>query len=381
MSTKICVVGGGSGGTIVANRLADNLRPELEAGDVEVVVLNDTSYQLYRPATLYMAFGRSEVSEVKRPVEDLLDPRVKFRQKKAVSLDPDTKTLDLASGETCNYDYAVLTTGSKLAMDEVPGLKEAGHHFYGPEGSEELREKLANFDSGRIVVSVIGVPHMCPVAPMEFSFLADDWFRKRGKRDEVEIVYTYPINGIFGFDSIANWARPLMEERDIKTETLFNPDEIDPEEKVMHTAEGTEMEFDLLVAIPPHKGDDLIKSADLGDGEWIETNQYTLEAARAEDVYAIGDAADVPTSKAGSVAHYESGVVADRLASQARGQTPTARYEGKTICFIDGVDGNKATFLEFKYGEEPEVPKESKLIHWAKHSYNEAYWLTAKGLL
>ncbi|MBS3765537.1 NAD(P)/FAD-dependent oxidoreductase [Candidatus Bipolaricaulota bacterium] len=381
MSTKICVVGGGSGGTIVANRLADNLRPELEAGDVEVVVLNDTSYQLYRPATLYMAFGRSEVSEVKRPVEDLLDPRVKFRQKKAVSIDPDTKTLDLASGETCNYDYAVLTTGSKLAMDEVPGLKEAGHHFYGPEGSEELREKLANFDSGRIVVSVIGVPHMCPVAPMEFSFLADDWFRKRGKRDEVEIVYTYPINGIFGFDSIANWARPLMEERDIKTETLFNPDEIDPEEKVMHTAEGTEMEFDLLVAIPPHKGDDLIKSADLGDGEWIETNQYTLEAARAEDVYAIGDAADVPTSKAGSVAHYESGVVADRLASQARGQTPTARYEGKTICFIDGVDGNKATFLEFEYSEEPEVPKESKLIHWAKHSYNEAYWLTAKGLL
>lgn len=381
MSTKICVVGGGSGGTIVANRLADNLRPELEAGDVEVVVLNDTSYQLYRPATLYMAFGRSEVSEVKRPVEDLLDPRVKFRQKKAVSIDPDTKTLDLASGETCNYDYAVLTTGSKLAMDEVPGLKEAGHHFYGPEGSEELREKLANFDSGRIVVSVIGVPHMCPVAPMEFSFLADDWFRKRGKRDEVEIVYTYPINGIFGFDSIANWARPLMEERDIKTETLFNPDEIDPEEKVMHTAEGTEMQFDLLVAIPPHKGDDLIKSADLGDGEWIETNQYTLEAARAEDVYAIGDAADVPTSKAGSVAHYESGVVADRLASQARGQTPTARYEGKTICFIDGVDGNKATFLEFEYGEEPEVPKESKLIHWAKHSYNEAYWLTAKGLL
>lgn len=381
MSTKICVVGGGSGGTIVANRLADNLRPELEDGEVEVVVLNDTSYQLYRPATLYMAFGRSEVSEVKRPVEDLLDPRVKFRQKKAISIEPETKTLDLASGETCDYDYAVLTTGSKLAMGEVPGLKEAGHHFYGPEGSEELREELANFDSGRIVVSVIGVPHMCPVAPMEFSFLADDWFRKRGKRDEVEIVYTYPINGIFGFDSIANWARPLMEERDIKTETLFNPDEIDPEQKVIHTAEGTEMEFDLLVAIPPHKGDDLIKSADLGDDEWIETNQYTLEATRAEDVYAIGDAADVPTSKAGSVAHYESGVVADRLASQVRGQTPTARYEGKTICFIDGVDGNKATFLEFKYGEEPEVPRESKLIHWAKHSYNEAYWLTAKGLL
>ena len=381
MSTKICVVGGGSGGTIVANRLADNLRPELESGEVEVVVLNDTPYQLYKPATLYMAFGRSEVSEVKRPVEELLNPRVKFRQKKAVSINPEDKTLDLASGETCNYDYVVLTTGSKLAMDDVPGLKEAGHHFYGPEGSTELREELANFEAGKIVVSVIGVPHMCPVAPMEFAFLADDWFRTRDKRDDVEIVYTYPMNDIFGMDPIADWARPLMEERNIKTETLFNPEKIDPDEKVIHTVEGSEMDFDLLVAIPPHKGDDLIKSADLGDGEWVDTNQYTLEAERANDVYVIGDAADVPTSKAGSVAHYESGVVADRLASQARGETPTARYDGKTVCFVDGVDGDKATFIQFEYGEEPDLPEESKLIHWAKHSYNEAYWLTAKGLL
>ena len=381
MSTKIFVVGGGSGGTIVANRLAENLRPELEAGDARIVVLNDTSHQLYKPATLYMAFGRSELSEVKRPVGDLLDPRIDFRQKRAISIDPDSKQLGLASGETCDYDYAVLTTGSKLNMAGIPGLKEAGHHFYGPEGSEELREELANFESGHLVVSVMGVPHMCPVAPMEFSFLADDWFRKRGLRDDVKITYTYPANDIFGLEPIANWARPLMEERDIKTETLFNPEKIDPEEKVIHTVEGTEMEFDLLVAIPPHEGAELVKSADLGDGEWIETDKHTLEATRAEDVYAIGDAADVPTSKAGSVAHYESGVVADRIASQARGRTPSARYDGKTICFIDGVDGDKATFINFKYGEEPDLPRESKLIHWAKHSYNEAYWLTAKGLL
>ena len=381
MSTKICVVGGGSGGTIVANRLAEKLRLELESGEAEIIVLNDKPEQIYKPATLYMAFGRSELSEVKRPVEDLLDPRVDFRQKKAVSIDPESKQLGLESGETCNYDYAVLTTGSKLDMSGVPGLEEAGHHFYGPDGSEELREELANFESGHLVVSVMGVPHMCPVAPMEFSFLADDWFRTRGLRDEVKITYTYPLNDIFGLDPIADWARPLMKERDINIETFFNPEEVDSSEKVIHTVEGTEMEFDLLVAIPPHEGAELVKSADLGDGEWIETDKHTLEATRVEDVYAIGDAADVPTSKAGSVAHYESGVVADRIASHARGKTPSARYDGKTVCFIDGVDGDKATFIQFKYGEEPDLPEESKLIHWAKHSYNEAYWLTAKGLL
>lgn len=381
MSTKILVVGGGSGGTIVANRLAEKLRPELESGEAEVTVFNETPYQLYKPATLYMAFGRSEISEVKRPVKDLLDPRVDFRQEKAINLDPDNKKLQLETGKEHNYDYLVLTTGSKLDMGGVPGLKEAGHHFYGPDGSEELREELANFKSGHIVVSVIGVPHMCPVAPMEFTFLADDWFRRRGIREDVKITYTYPINAVFGFDSIASWAEPLMKERDINIETLFNVEKIVPEDMVIQTVEGTEMDFDLLVGIPPHKGDELINSADLGDGEWVDTDRNTLEATRAEDIYAIGDAADVPTSKAGSVAHYESSVVAKRIASQARERTPTAIYEGKTICFIDGVDGNKATFLQFKYGEEPEVPRESKLLHWAKHSYNEAYWLTAKGLL
>lgn len=381
MSTKIVVVGGGSGGTIVANRLAEKLRPELESGEAEVLVLNETPYQFYKPATLYMAFGRSEISEVKRPVNDLLDPRVNFRQEKAVGLNPDAKNLQLKNGDQLNYDYLVLTTGSKLDMGEVPGLKEAGHHFYGPEGSENLREELATFKSGHLVISVIGVPHMCPVAPMEFSFLADDWFRRRGIREDVKITYTYPINSVFGFDTIANWAETRMKERDINIETLFNVQEIDPEKRVIHTVEGSEMDFDLLVAIPPHKGDELINSADLGDGEWVETDKNTLEATRAKDVYAIGDAADVPTSKAGSVAHYESSVVADRIASLARGRTPSSIYEGKTICFIDGVDGDKATFLQFKYGEEPEVPQESKLLHWAKHSYNEAYWLTAKGLL
>ena len=381
MKTKIVVVGGGAGGTIVANRLAEKLRPELDSGEAEVLVVNESPEQLYKPATLYVAFGKTEPSNARRPIRDLLDPRVKFRETKALKLNKEDSRLKFSDGTETRYDYLVLATGSRLDMGGIPGLKEAGHHFYGPEGAENLREELAGFDSGHLVVSVIGVPHMCPVAPLEFTLLADNWFRERGLRDKVKITYTYPINAVFGFDSVASWASALMEERDIDTETFFNVEKIDPDKKEIQTVEGTNLGFDLLVGIPPHRGDELIKSADLGDGEWVETNKQTLEATRAENIYAIGDAADVPTSKAGSVAHYESCVVADRITSQVRGRKPTEIYDGKTICFIDGVDGDKATFLQFEYGEKPEPLKESRLLHWAKHSYNEAYWLTARGLM
>ncbi len=381
MKQRILVVGGGSGGTIVANRLAGHLSSEIRSGDVEVVVINETSYQLYKPLTLYMAFGQNEESEAKRPVRDLLNKDVCFIQDRGVNLDLDSKELELASGKSLSYDYLVLATGSKLAPNRVPGLKEGGHHFYGPKGSNELREELAEFEAGHLVVSVVGVPHMCPVAPMEFSFIADNWFRERDLRDDVKITYTFPGEEMIGKENIVDWATPLLEERDINLKSGFEVTEVDPDEKVLKSSEDEEMEYDLLVSIPPHRGDDLVTRADLGEGEWVETDQHSLEAERAEDVYAIGDATDLPTSMAGSVAHYESGVVAARLASQIRGEVPTARYDGKTICFIDGVDGNKATFLSFNYGEEPDIPPESKLIHWAKHSYNKAYWLTAKGLL
>lgn len=381
MKRRIIVVGGGSGGTIVANRLAGHLSSEIRSQAVEVTVVNETSYQLYKPLTLYMAFGKNEESEAERPVRELLNEDLPFIQDRGVGLDLGSKELELASGSSLSYDYLVLATGSKLALGRVPGLKESSHHFYGPKGSIKLREELAEFEEGHLVVSVVGVPHMCPVAPMEFSFIADSWFRERGLRDDVKITYTFPGEEMIGKKNIVEWATPLLEERDINLESGFEVTEVDPDGEVLKSSGGEEMEFDLLVSIPPHRGDDLVTGADLGEGEWIETDKHTLEAKRAEDVYAIGDATDLSTSMAGSVAHYQSGVVAERLASQVRGEVPTARYDGKTICFIDGVDGDKATFLEFNYGEEPDIPPESKLIHWAKHSYNKAYWLTAKGLL
>ncbi|MFB6075157.1 MAG: NAD(P)/FAD-dependent oxidoreductase [Haloarculaceae archaeon] len=382
MTEHIAIVGGGTGGTVLANRLTDELRAEIDAGDVAITLINDDPEQLYKPVFLYVAFGQKTVADARRPIADLIDTRrVEFRVDRVTGIDPEGKHLELSEDPRgLEYDYLVLATGARLAPEEVPGLQEGGHHFYGPEGAERLRDELAGFTEGHLVLSVIGVPHMCPAAPVEFVLMADDWLREQGRREDVEITYTYPIQRAHGIQSIADWATEVFEERDIALETFTNPETVDPDAGTLQTMEGAEMDYDLLVAIPPHTGDPLIADSGLGEDGWVPVDRHTLAAETAPDTYAIGDAADVPTSKAGSVAHYEAGTVADRLAAQVRGQTPTATFDGKTVCFIEsGMD--EATFVEFGYGDEPTVREPSQLLHWSKLAYNETYWLTARGLL
>jgi len=174
MKNRIVVVGGGSGGTIVANRLADKLGPEIDDGDLEIMVINETADQIYKPLTLYIPFGKNEASQAKRPIRQLLSFRVDFIQDRATNLDPESGEIRLGSGRKISYDYLVLATGSKLAPERTPGLSQAGHQFYDIPGSEKLRDEMASFTGGKLVVSVIGEPHMCPVAPLEFSFLSDN---------------------------------------------------------------------------------------------------------------------------------------------------------------------------------------------------------------
>lgn len=375
---RVVIVGGGTGGIVLANRLADDLRTEIDAGEVDVLLVTDDPNHVYKPAFLYVAFGRTTLAEARRPVRELLDPRVRLRIGRVEGVDTDRKRATLAD-DSIGYDHLVLAMGTRLVPEETPGLVEGGHHFYGPAGAQRLRDALAAFTEGRLVLSVIGVPHMCPAAPLEFVLMADDWFRERGLREDIAITYTYPIGRVHGIRSVAEWVTPLFDERDIELETFFNPERIDPARQVIETIEGDELEYDLLVGIPPHAGSDVVTAAGLGDDGWAAVDSHTLETG-VETVSAIGDVADVPTSKAGSVAHYQAGVVADRIASRVRGQQPTARYDGKTVCFIEsGLD--EATFVGFGYDGEPVVRAPSRFVHWSKLAYNEAYWLTAKGLL
>ncbi|WP_418281938.1 NAD(P)/FAD-dependent oxidoreductase [Halorubrum sp. DTA98] len=381
MTDHVVVVGGGTGGTVLANDLVERLDAELDDGDVRVTLVNDDPDHVYKPVWLYVPFGQRELDDARRPLADLVDDRVDLRIDRVTDIDTDAQRLLVASDERpIEYDELVIATGSTLAPEEIPGLDEGGYDYYSESGATGLREELLSVTEGHLVLSVIGSPHMCPAAPLEFVFMADDWFRQRDLREDVEITYTYPIQRVHGNPHIAEWAQPIMEDRDINVETFFNAERIDPDEKTIHTMEGSELEYDLLAAIPPHSGIDLIAEAGLGDDGWVEVDKHTLEAERAENVYALGDAADTGVPKAGSVAHYQAGIVSQRIASDLRDRPATARYDGKTLCFIEtGMD--EASFVEFDYENPPAPAPPSEKLHWSKLAYNESYWLTARGLL
>jgi sulfide:quinone oxidoreductase len=381
MTEHIAIVGGGTGGAVLANNLAEKLGPEIESEAVEITLFNDGPDHVYKPVWLYVAFGQREPADGRRPLRELVDDRVDIRQDYVYDIDHEAKELELVDAiEPVAYDKLVVATGSQLDPERVPGLVEGGHHFYGEDGAQALRDELLTMDGGHVVLSVVGSPHMCPAAPLEFVFMLDDWLRERGRRDDFELTYTYPIMRVHGNEHIAEWAHPRLEARDIAIETMFNAEAVDPEARTITSMEETELNYDLLVAIPPHTGSDLIEQAGLGDGGWVDVDKHTLEATGFEDIYAIGDAAETGVPKAGSAAHYQANVVAQRLASEVRGQPATAVYGGKTICFIEtGMDD--ATFVEFDYERPPSPSEPTRAMHWSKLAYNESYWLTARGLL
>ena len=376
----IVIIGGGPGGTITANHLADELGPELQSGSTRITLLTDKPDQVYKPGFLYMALGLETAEAIHRPVRELVSPLVDVRIEPVTKVDTAERKVITRQGRSYRYDQLIIATGTRLDPEATPGLKEAGDTFYDEAGAQRLYEKLSTLTEGRIVVSVIGVPHMCPVAPLEITFMLDEWLRDRGVRDRIELTYTYPINRSHSIETVAAWATPELASRGVGVETFFNAESVDPDAKTIASMEGTELDYDLLVTIPPHAGIDLIEEAGLGDRGWVEVNKHTLEAEGADNVYALGDAAATGVPKAGSVAHYQAATVGQRLASEVRGQVPTAAYDGKTICFIEtGMDS--ASFVEFDYQNPPSPVTPSEKIHWSKLAYNESYWLTARGLI
>jgi sulfide:quinone oxidoreductase len=381
MTEHVVVVGGGTGGTVLANDLADRLGPELDAGELRITLINDDPDHVYKPVWLYVAFGQREPADGRRALDDLVADPVDLRIDRVTEVDTEAKRLQLhGGGPPIDYDHLVLATGSTLDPERIPGLAAGGHDYYSEAGATALREELLSFTDGHVVLSVVGTPHMCPAAPLEFVFMLDDWFRERGRREDVDVTYTYPIQRVHGNPHIAEWARPIMDERGIEVETLFNAESVDPEAETITSMEGTDLDYDLLVSIPPHAGVDLIAEAGLGDDGWVDVDKHTLEAEAADDVYALGDTADTGVPKAGSVAHYQAGVVGQRIASEVRGRPATTTYDGKTLCFIEtGMDA--ASFVEFDYESPPSPATPSEKLHWSKLAYNESYWLTARGLL
>jgi sulfide:quinone oxidoreductase len=371
MPAEVVVLGGGVGGTLVANLLDKSL-----GNDVHVTVVDPTGMHDYQPGYLYVALGQAKGHWLSREERSLLRSGVDLAIEEAIRIHPDAGTVQLDRGGNLPWDYLVIATGARLVPDQVPGLTEGSFEFYSLAGAERLAQELRAFRGGRIKVGIAGIPYKCPPAPVEFTFMVDGYLRDRDLRDRSEVELLSPLNRAFTIESASKLIQPIMEKRGIGLTTFFNVESVDPSAHTVESLEGEKQEYDLLVLVPPHEGAEVVKTSNLGDPSgWLPTDRATLNVGEYENVFALGDATDLPISKSGSTAHFEAPVIASRIASLVKGTAPKTNYGGRVMCFLETGDG-KATSLRFDYEHPPIPPKPNRAWHVAKWLFNRLYWET-----
>ena len=384
---RIVILGGGTGGTMTANRL----RRHFDADQAEIHVVDRDDRHVYQPGLLFVPFGLAEIEEIVRPRRHQLRNGVIFHEKEveSVALDKDEVLLD--DGTVLRYDVLVIASGVRLQPEETEGMTAPGWNervftFYDPEGAAALHGALERFDGGRLVVNLVDMPIKCPVAPLEFAFLTDWYLRERGLRSRTELVYATPLDGAFTKPVASEHLAGLLAEKEIELVTEFNAGEVDGVGGKLTSYDGRELGFDLLVTIPLHGGAAYVeRSAGLGDAlGFVPTNRATLQTPVRTNVFALGDATDLPTSKAGSVTHFEAEVLTENIARYVAGQGLDAGYDGHANCFIE-TGFRKALLIDFNYETEPlpgrfptafglPLLRESRLNHLGKLAFQWVYW-------
>ena len=367
------------GGTILANNLARRLSHEMKTKKVRLTMLSASDRHMYQPGLLYVALGRASTDELYRDQASLLEPGIEFHVDPVEEFDLDKNRVKTKSGRSFDYDLIAIATGSRAVPEEIPGLAEHSINVYTEEAALKFWKTINAFRGGRIVISA-GVPHKCPMIPPELTFTLYDFFRDRGLADKVSIHYTYPIGRLHSLEPVGKWMQGEFDQRGITSETLFNMKEVDGEKKVIRSIEGAETPFDLLVAVPGHKGMEVIEKNNLGKGGWIPVNRNRLNIEGRENAFALGDTTNLPISKAGSTAHFEAEALAENLAAIVKIGSPVRDYDGKVFCFIE-AGKDKATYAMFNYTTPPDPKPPTKSIHWFKMAYNQLYWASARGLL
>jgi sulfide:quinone oxidoreductase len=384
---QIVILGGGTGGTMTANRL--RRRFDLDAADIHVVDRDDR--HVYQPGLLFVPFGLAQIEEIVRPRRRQLRGGVVFHENAVDSVDLDRDLVLLDNGAALHYDVLVVASGVRLQPEETegmtgPGWNERVFTFYSPEGAQTLHGALERFEGGRLVVNLVDMPIKCPVAPLEFVFLADWYLRERGIRERVELVYSTPLDAAFTKPVASAHLAGLLEAKEIELVTEFNAGQIDGTGGTLASYDGRELAFDLLVTVPLHGGAAYIeRSTGLGDAlGFVPTDKHTLQTPAKPNVFALGDATDLPTSKAGSVTHFECEVLAGNIARHLAGEELDAGYDGHANCFIE-TGFHKALLIDFNYDTEPltgrfptafglPLLRESRLNHLGKLMFQWVYW-------
>lgn len=384
---NLVILGAGTAGTIAANKL----RRKLPANEWDITIVDKSDTHFYQPAFLFIPFGKYRPEKAAKKQAPLIPGGVTRIDSGVEKVDPDAKTVALSNGQELAYDYLIIATGTSIHPEETPGMEDDWHGkvhtFYTYDDAIALRDELARFRGGKVVIHITEMPIKCPVAPLEFTLLADDFFKKQGIRDAVDITYVTPLPGAFTKPAASAAFGGLLDERDIALEADFMIESVDVEDSKIVSYDEREVPYDLLVTIPLNMGAEFVTASGLGNElGFVPVDHGTLQHPDHPEIFALGDAAAVPASKAGAVAHYELDIFTENFMHIIKGEEPTEKFDGHATCFIES-GGGKAMLIDFNYDTEPlpgkfPVPavgpmsllKESRLNHIGKLGFEPVYW-------
>jgi sulfide:quinone oxidoreductase len=390
---KVVILGSGAGGTMVASKL----RKELNETEWQITIIDHDEMHHYQPGWLFIPFGVYSEEDCVKPKREFIPQGIDFVLDEVVGVNPDNRQVE-GKKSKYGYDWLVIASGCRIVPEEVEGMLDDWygnvHTFYTLEGAGKLRQKMKYFSSGRMVLNIAEFPYKCPVAPIEFVFMADWFFAINGVRDKIEIEMVTPMADIFTKPMATKALRTLAEQKNIQITPNFDIGQVNVDEKTIESHKGDKVPYDLLVAIPPNFGAQYIEDSGMGDPMcYVDTDHFNLKAKNYDNIYVLGDATSVPASKAGATAHYESETVVENLVREIEGQEPKSTYDGHVTCFIcSGYE--KAVLIDFNYKVEPLPGKfpfpglgpfsllgDSNFNYWGKMMFKWVYWnMMLKGL-
>ncbi|HOP03111.1 MAG TPA: FAD/NAD(P)-binding oxidoreductase [Tenuifilaceae bacterium] len=385
---RIVILGAGTGGTIMANKL----RKALERDSWEITLVDKEPNHYYQPGFLFIPFGIYTKHDVVKPKSSFIPAGVKVVFNEIDRVEPDANKVFLSDGQILNYDFLIVASGTHISPDETPGLKgkewrKSIFDFYTPDGAVALQNFLKTWEGGNMVINIAELPFKCPVAPLEFAFLADEFFVKKGMREKVNIIFSTPLPGAFTKPKATKMLGELLEEKNIQVVPDFYLERVDDTEKKIVSYDGREIPFDLLSIVPVNMGAEFIARSGMGDDlNYVPTDKHTLRSEKWENVFVLGDASNIPTSKAGSVVHFASEILFENIMSAIEGRPLLAKFDGHSNCYIETGFG-KGSLIDFNYETEPlpgtyPLPgvgpfgllKNTRINHYGKVMFRWIYW-------
>lgn len=379
---RVVVVGSGDGGTFTANLLASELHDEIRGGLASVQLIGEHLHHPFQPGNLDIAFKGAAPDKYVKEETDLIREGVEFVKDPVVKIDFKARSVTTTSGRILSYDYLVIATGAVADPSKIQGLAEGSLNFHtGGVNSRRIWDALQAFEGGTIVVAIAGTPHKCPPSPNEAAFMLDEFFQKKGTRDKVKIKFLTPYPRPYPAEKISRVVEPMFREKGIEVTTFFNVDSVDPTQRKIYSLEGEVFDYDLLIAIPPHHGADVIINSGIGDQEgYVPTDKGTMKVVGQEGVYCIGDATNIPVSKSGVVAHLQSVVVARNIVAEMKKSKELLEYNGRINCPME-VGHHKAIFVSATYTSPPVDQTPSTVKYYMKRSFAIIYWRALNGSL